>query len=149
MRFRGELRATGGTATGFQVDDEVVAALDGGGRPKVVVTVNGCRWRGSIARMGGAYWLGVSAERRAAAGIAAGEVHDVDVELDTAVREVDVPADLAVALAAAPEAKRFFEGMSYTNKSWHVLQVTGAKTDETRARRIAKSVAMLSEGKAR
>jgi len=126
-----------------------VAGLGGGGRPKVVVTVNGVEWRGSIARMGGAYWLGVSAERRAAAGIAAGEVLDVEVVLDTAVREVEVPADLASALDAEPAARAFWDGMSYSNKSWHVLQVTGAKAAETRARRVAKSVAMLLEGRAR
>jgi len=149
MRFRAELRSTGGNTAGFLVDDEIVAGLGGGGRPKVVVTVNGVEWRGSIARMGGAYWLGVSAERRAAAGIAAGEVLDVEVVLDTAVREVEVPADLASALDAEPAARAFWDGMSYSNKSWHVLQVTGAKAAETRARRVAKSVAMMLEGRAR
>ena len=149
MRFRAELRSTGGNTAGFLVDDEIVAGLGGGGRPKVVVTVNGVEWRGSIARMGGAYWLGVSAERRAAAGIAAGEVLDVDVVLDTAAREVEVPADLASALDAEPAARAFWDGMSYSNKSWHVLQVTGAKAAETKARRVAKSVAMLLEGRAR
>ncbi|GGQ56344.1 YdeI/OmpD-associated family protein [Couchioplanes azureus] len=149
MRFRAELLATGGTTTGFQVDDAVVAGLGGGGRPKVVASVNGHRWRGSIARMGGSYWLGVSAERRGQAGIAAGDVLDVDVELDTAVREVEVPADLAAALEASPEAKACWDGLSHSNRKWHVLQVTGAKTAPTRERRIARSVAMLAEGRAR
>jgi hypothetical protein len=149
MRFRAELRATGGNTTGFPVDDEVVAALGGGGRPKVVVTVNGFEWRGSIARMSGTYWLGVSAERRAAAGITAGEVLDVDVVPDTAVREVDVPADLAEALAAEPAAKAFWDAMSFSNKSWHVLQITGARAAETRARRVARTLAMMAEGRAR
>jgi hypothetical protein len=149
MRFRGELRATGGNTTGFLVDDEVVAGLGGGGRPKVVVTIGGFSWRSSIARMGGDYWLGVSAERRAAAGIAAGDVLDVEVALDTAVREVEMPADLAAALAAEPAAQAFWDGLSYSNKSWHVLQVTGAKAAETRARRVARSVAMMLDGRAR
>jgi hypothetical protein len=149
MRFRAELQSTGGNTAGFPVDDEVVAGLGGGGRPKVKVTVQGYEWRGSIARMGGAYWLGVSAERRAAAGIAAGDVLDVDVELDTSVRAVEVPPDLAEALAAEPAARAFWDGLSYSNQSWHTLQVTGARSDETRARRVAKSVAMLREGRAR
>jgi len=149
MRFRAELRSTGGNTAGFQIDDEVVAALGGGGRPKVVVTVNGFEWRSSIARMGGAYWLGVSAERRAAAGVAAGEVLEVEVVLDTAVREVEVPADLAAALDAEPGAKAFWDGLSFSNKSWHVLQVTGAKAAETRARRVARTLAMMAEGRAR
>jgi hypothetical protein len=149
MRFRGELRSTGGNTAGFQVGDEVVAALGGGGRPKVVVTVNGFEWRSSIARMGGEYWLGVSADRRAAAGVAAGEVLEVEVVLDTAVREVEVPADLAAALETEPAAKAFWDGMSFSNRSWHVLQITGAKAAETRARRVARTLAMMVEGRAR
>jgi hypothetical protein len=149
MRFRGELRSTGGNTAGFQIDDDVVAALGGGGRPKVVVTVNGFEWRSSIARMSGEYWLGVSAERRAAAGIAAGEVLEVEVVLDTAVREVEVPADLAAALETEPAAKAFWDGMSFSNKSWHVLQIAGAKAAETRARRVARTLAMMAEGRAR
>jgi hypothetical protein len=149
MRFRGELRATGGNTTGFLIDDNLVAELGGGGRPKVVVTVDGFEWRSSIARMGGQYWLGVSAERRAGAGISAGDVLDVEVVLDTAVREVEVPEDLAAALAAEPDAQAYWAGLSYSNQSWHVLQITGAKTAETRARRIAKTVATLRAGRPR
>jgi uncharacterized protein YdeI (YjbR/CyaY-like superfamily) len=65
----------------------------------------------------------LSAEHRAAADVAGGEEVEVDIDLDTAPREVSVPADLAAALAAKPEARRTFDGLSYSNKSWHVLQV--------------------------
>jgi len=143
VRIRAELRATGGNTTGFRIDDAVVAALGGGGRPKVVVTVNGFEWRSSIARMGGEYWLGVSAERRAGAEIAAGDVLDVEVVLDTAIREVEVPADLAAALDAEPAARAVWDKLSYSHQNRHVLNITGAKTAETRARRVAKSVSML------
>ncbi len=74
---------------------------------------------------------------------------DSDVELDTALREVEVPADLAAALAAAPDAKAFWDTVSFSKQQWHVLQVSGAKKAETRAARMAKSVAMLSERRAR
>ena len=147
--FRAELQSTGGTTTGFQVPDELVAELGGGGRPKVVVTVNGFEFRSSIARMGGSYRLGVSNERRASAGVAAGDVLDVDVQLDTAERTVDVPADLAAAFDGEPAAKAFFDGLSFSKQQWHVLPVTGAKSPETRARRVATSVNMLAEGRAR
>jgi uncharacterized protein YdeI (YjbR/CyaY-like superfamily) len=72
---------------------------------------------------------------------------DVDIELDTEPREVVVPPDLAAALDAEPQARRFFDGLSYSNKSRHALSVQGAKTEETRQRRIAKSVAMFLEGR--
>jgi uncharacterized protein YdeI (YjbR/CyaY-like superfamily) len=71
------------------------------------------------------------------------------MELDTAPREVTVPADFGAALDAEPAARRTFDGLSYSNKSWHVLQVEGAKSDETRQRRIAKSVDVLKDGRPR
>jgi hypothetical protein len=149
MEFRAELRRTGGNTTGFPVADEIVDGLGGGARPKVVVRVNGYEFRSSIARMGGDYWLGVSAERRAAAGIEGGEVYDVEVELDTAPRAIEVPEDLATALAGEPAAKAFWESMSFSNQRWHAEQLTSAKTAETRARRLAKSLDLLRAGKAR
>ena len=149
MKFRAELQRAGGNATGFEVPQEIVDGLGGGGHPKVVATVNGYEFRSSIAKMGGSYWLGVSAERREAAGVAGGDVLDVNVELDTAERTVSVPEDLGTALERNPAAKSFWDGLSFSNKQWHVLQVEGAKTAETRARRVAKSVEMLADGRAR
>lgn len=149
MRFRAELQRTGGNTTGFEVPDEIVAGLNGGGRPKVAATMNGYAFRSTIAKMGDSYWLGISAERRAAAGVEGGQVYDVDVELDLAPREIEVPDDLRAALDADPAANAFWETVSYSNKRWHVELLTSAKTAETRARRLAKSLAMLSEGKAR
>lgn len=149
MKFRAELEATGKNTAGFEVSEEIVDGLGGGHRPKVVVRLQGYEFRTSIARMGGRFLLGVSAERRAEAGVAAGDVLDVEVELDTAARTVEVPEDLAAALAAEPAAKAFFDSLSYSKQSWHVLQVTGAKKPETRAKRVAASVAMLAEGRAR
>jgi Bacteriocin-protection, YdeI or OmpD-Associated/Domain of unknown function (DUF1905) len=149
MRFRATLESGGGNTTGFTVPDEVVAALGAGKRPPVVVTINGYTYRNTVAVYGGVYMLGVSAQHREGAGVVAGEELDVELELDTAPREVSVPADLAAALDAEPAARATFEGLSYSNKSWHVLQVEGAKTDATRQRRIAKSVEVLKEGRAR
>ena len=149
MKFRAELESSGKNTAGFEVPDSVVEGLGGGGHPKVVVQILGYEFRTSIARMGGRFMLGVSAERRGEAGVAAGDVLDVEVELDTAERVIEVPEDLAAALAEEPEAKAFFESLSYSKQSWHTLQVTGAKKAETREKRVAASVAMLREGRAR
>ncbi len=149
MRFHTTILQGGKTATGIRVPDDVVAALGSGKRPAVSVTINGFTYRSTIAVMDGVYMVGVSAENRAGAGVAGGDEVDVDIELDTAPREVTVPEDFAAALDAEPAARRTFDGLSYSNKSWHVLQVTGAKTDETRQRRIAKSVEALREGRIR
>jgi hypothetical protein len=149
VRFRATVETEGKTATGINVPEEVVDALGAGKRPRVTVTINGHTYRSSVAVLGGRYMLGVSAENRAAAGVAAGDTVDIDLELDTAPREVTVPADFAAALAAEPAARATFEGLSYSNKSWHVLQIDGAKTAETRQRRIARSLEALRAGKVR
>ena len=149
MRFRTTILGAGKNAAGIEIPDEVVAALGAGKRPPVRVTINGYTYRNTVAVMGGVYMVGVSAEHRAAAGLAAGDEVDVDLELDTAPREVAVPDDFAAALDADPEARRTFDGLSYSNRSWHVLSIEGAKTDETRQRRIEKSIATLHEGRPR
>jgi hypothetical protein len=149
MRFRTTILQGGKTATGIEVPAEVVEALGSGRRPPVTVTINGYSYRSTVAVMGGVFMVGVSAEHRAGAGVAGGDEVDVDVQLDTAPRELTVPDDFAAALDAEPAARSTFDGLSYSNKSWHVLQVQGAKTDQTRQRRIARSVDLLKEGRAR
>ena len=149
MRFRTTIVQSGKTTTGIQVPDEVVEALGPGKRPAVKVTVNGYSYRSTVASMGGMFMVSLSAEHRAGAGVGGGDEVEVDLELDSAPREVTVPPDLAAALDAEPAARTTFDGLSYSNKSWHVLQVTGAKTEETRRRRIARSVEALKQGRPR
>lgn len=144
MDFTAELQATGGTTTGFVVPDDVVEALGAGKRPKVVATVAGHAWRTSIAPVGGQSWLGASAAVRTAAGIAAGETHVVTVEVDSAPRTVEVPEDLAAALAADPAAAAAWELLSHSNRRRYTEAVAAAKKPETRERRIASTVAGLA-----
>ena len=139
-----ELVASGGTTTGIRVPDDAVASLGGGNHPKVVATVNGHSWRTSIARMGGEFWLGVGAEHRRAAGVAAGDTLEVDVELDTAPRAVEVPDELAAALVTSPTATKVWAALSYSHQRQHVLAIEDAKTPETRARRVAAALAALT-----
>ncbi len=147
MKIRTTIVQTGKNTTGIEVPPEVLEQLGAGKRPAVRVTVNGHTYRSSIGSMGGVPMISLSAENRAKAGVAGGDEVDVDIALDTAPREVEVPADFAAALDAEPNARVTFDKLSYSNKQWHVLQVEGAKSDETRQRRIAKSVATLATGK--
>jgi len=149
MRFRTTMLTAGKTALGFEIPPEVVEGLGAGKRPPVLVTINGYTYRNTVAVYGGVYMIGVSAENRAHAKVAGGETVDVDLELDTAPREVAVPPELQAALDADPAAKATFEALSYSNKSWHALQITGTNNPETRARRLEKSIAALREGKVR
>ncbi len=149
MKLTAELLSTGKNTAGFEIPESIVEKLGGGGRPKVAVTINGHTFRTSIARMGGRYLLGVSADRREQAQVAPGNVLDLDIELDEQPRQVVVPNDLAEALAGDAAAADFWKTLSYSNQRWHVEQITGAKKAETRANRIAESVGLLRNRKPR
>jgi hypothetical protein len=149
MRFTTTLKQEGKTATGVQVPAEVVQAMGKGKRPPVTVTINGHTYRSTVAAYGDVYMLPVAAEHRTAAGVEAGQEIAVDVDLDEAPRDVLPPDDFAAALDAEPAARTTFDGLSNSNKKWHVLNIEGARTPETRQRRIAKSVEILREGRAR
>jgi hypothetical protein len=144
--FRAELELAGKTATGFVVPDAVVDELGAGQRPPVVVTINGASFRTSIARMGDRFLLGVSAANRAVTSTTAGEDYDVEVEVDTQPRVVEVPDDLRAALTASPAASALYETLSYSQQRRVVEPVEQAKAAETRARRIDKMVTQLAAG---
>jgi Bacteriocin-protection, YdeI or OmpD-Associated/Domain of unknown function (DUF1905) len=139
-----------GPAAAIVLDDAQVAAVgEGAKRFPVVATVNGYTWRTSVARMGGEFLLGLNRQVREGAGVQAGDEVEATIELDLAPREVDLPADLAAALAADQEAGTAFERMAFTHRKEYVRWVTEAKRDETRQRRVQQAVEMIRAGKSR
>ncbi|HEY8738098.1 MAG TPA: YdeI/OmpD-associated family protein [Candidatus Dormibacteraeota bacterium] len=147
MTFRATVLLSGKTATGIRVPPNIVAGLGSSKRPAVRVTINGHTYRSTVAPMGGEFMLPISAEIREITGVKAGDNVDVNLALDTEPREVTVPPDLKSALAKDASARKFFEGLSYSNKLRIVLSVDAAKSAETRQRRIAKAVESLREGR--
>ncbi len=143
MKFEASIDLNGKTATGIEVPPDVVTALGSSKKPAVNVTINGYTYRSTVATMGGRFLIPVSADVRKNARVAAGERVEVELQLDNTPREVIVPDDLQVALDADDEAKRFFEGLSYSNRRRVVMPIEEAKTAETRQRRIEKSVEKL------
>lgn len=143
MRFHTTIQLGGKTATGIEVPADVVAALNAGNRPPVRVTVAGYSYRTTVARMGGKFMFPVSAAVREQAGVAAGEEVDVEIEIDDAPREVAIPAALGEMLDRNPDAKQAFERLSYSNQKRHALAVEGAKTEQTRQRRLAQILSEL------
>ena len=144
VKFRTTILQAGKTATGIEIPDSLIEKLGAGKRPPVRVTINGQTYRSTVAVMGGKFMVGVSAENRAKTGVAGGDEVDVEIELDTQPREVTVPPDFAQALKTNPVAKKNFDGLSYSKKHAFVLAIEGAKTQETRARRIEKAINELS-----
>jgi hypothetical protein len=139
-----------GPAAAVVLDDEQVAVVgEGAKRFPVVATVNGYTWRTSVARMGGEFLLGLNRAVRNEAAVEAGDTVEVEVELDTAPREVDVPAALATALAGDPVAGAAFRALAYTHRKEYARWIEEAKRDETRRRRVDQALQMLREGKTR
>ncbi len=149
MRFHATLELNGKTATGIRVPAEVVEGLGAGRKPAVLVTIGGHTYRTTVASRGDRYLVGVSAENRAAAGVAAGDELEVEIQLDTEPREISVPSVLAEALEADAQAREFFDGLSYSQKRWYVEPIDQAKKPETRERRVVKAVEMLKAGRKR
>ncbi|CAN5534332.1 hypothetical protein BH10CHL1_BH10CHL1_35750 [soil metagenome] len=146
MKFHTTILQADKNATGIQIPPEVVESLGAGKRPPVRVTINGYTYRNTVAVMGGVFMVGVSAEHRKGAGVGGGDEVEVEIELDTEPRVITVPPDFQAALDNDIEAKRSFEGLSYSNKSRYVLSIEGAKTVETRQRRIVKAISDLHTG---
>ncbi len=145
MEFRATVILGGTTATGIQVPDEVVEKLGSGRRPPVVVTIGGYTYRTTVASMGGDFWIPLAAEHRESAGVAAGQEVDVDIELDSAPREVALPDDLAAAMDGT--ARAAFDGLAPSHRKEWVRWVEEAKKPETRTARIEKTVAGLRAGR--
>ena len=145
MKFRAVIQLNGKTATGIPVPPEVVDGLGQGKRPRVRVTIAGHTYRSSVGVMAGTFMLPVSSEHRAAAGVAAGDEVEVELTPDLEPREVELPPDFARALDHDPGASRSFGQLSYSRQQRYVLDVTGAKTPQTRERRLAKAIGELRQ----
>ena len=147
MKFRTKILAAGKTAAGIEVPAKVVQSLGSSKVPLVRVTIKGHTYRSAVAVMGGKFMIGVSNENRRAAGVAAGDTIDVDLQLDTEPRELALPDDFVKALGKDAKAKKVFDGLSNSKKQLLFLPVANGKTPETRQRNIDKAMTALREGK--
>ena len=147
MKFKATLFQAGKTATGIEIPSKIVEGLGAGKKPPVYVTINGYTYRNTVAVMGGVFMVGVSAEHRKGANVKAGDELEVTITLDTQPREVEVPEEFQKALAKNTAANKTFEKLSYSKKNGIVLLIKGAKTSETKQRRIEKAIINLEQGK--
>jgi bifunctional DNA-binding transcriptional regulator/antitoxin component of YhaV-PrlF toxin-antitoxin module len=118
----------------------------GEARAPVAGTVNGTPFRGRLMVYGGVTYLGWRKDIREAAGIEEGSTVEVEIERDDAPREVEVPAPLASALDADPQAKAAFEALPYTHRKEYATWIAEAKRAETRVRRVERAVSLLRKG---
>ena len=146
VTFKGVLTPTprGGGGCLVPVPKDVAAKLGLKGFPKIQAVIAGTPYRGSLMPMGdGTFCLGVLKSIQETAGVGFGDTIKVKLELDTTPRTVEVPADLAKALARDKKAAAAWEALSYTNKKEHAKGLEGAKRPETRERRLAQTLEFL------
>jgi bifunctional DNA-binding transcriptional regulator/antitoxin component of YhaV-PrlF toxin-antitoxin module len=113
----------------------------GASRVPVVARLNGVEYRTTIVKMGGEWVIPVRREIRERAGVELGDRVTVELERDDAPRTVDLPPALAERLD--PEARAFFDSLSFTHRREYVEWITSAKREETRQRRLDKAVELL------
>ncbi len=148
VAFDTTVTATGNN-TGIVVPDELIERLGAGRRQAVVVSVNGYEYRNTVGVMGGRAMISISAAVRKDTGLKGGDPISVVLTVADAPREVTVPEDFAAALAADAAAAAFFGRLPGSLRRYHVDNVNGAKTAQTRQRRIEKAVALFLAGKQR
>jgi uncharacterized protein YdeI (YjbR/CyaY-like superfamily) len=68
----------------------------------------------------------------------------VTVVLDTEARTVEVPPELAEALAGRADLAEVFDGLSFTHRREYAEWIAEAKRPETRARRVAGTLDRLA-----
>jgi uncharacterized protein DUF1905/bacteriocin resistance YdeI/OmpD-like protein len=144
--FKGVLTATprGGGGTLVPVPKQVAAEMGLKGMPKVQAVIAGQPYRGSLMPMGdGTYCLGVLKSIQEAAGVEQGDTVTVQLELDTAPRIVEMPADLAKAIGRDKHALAAWEKLSFTSKKEMARSLDEAKKPETRRRRLQAALEML------
>lgn len=139
IRIRTTLEPNG-PATAIELDDAQVEELGGGKRAAVRVTIGGRSAQLRLAVMGGQNLIGLSKASRAELGVEIGDEVDALVELDTEPREIELPDDLAAALAAVPGAREAFDRLAPSHRKEHVRAILEAKKPETRERRVAAAV---------
>lgn len=149
LRLARTLLARGAAAAIVLVDERVVVVGEGAKRFGVEATVNGYSWRTSVTRMRGEFVVGLSRAVREAAGVRSGDTVTVELALDAAAREVELPEALARAFAADSEADGAYRQLSYTHREEYARWIDGAKREQTRQRRVAQALEELTEGNAR
>jgi bacteriocin resistance YdeI/OmpD-like protein/uncharacterized protein DUF1905 len=148
VSFKTRLHQTGNN-TGIVVPPASMVELGAGKRPPVLVELNGYTYRSTVGVMGGKHMVSVSAAVRKETGLKGNDPVSVTLTLADSPRPVEIPEDLETAFARNKPARAFFNSLSNSLQRFHIDAINGAKTPETRHRRIDKSISLFLEGKKR
>lgn len=147
MKFQAVIEDPGGGGAYVTVPFDVEQAY-GSKRPKIIATIDGEPYRGTLVRMGEpCHMLLVLKEIRQKIGKSFGDVVEVEIEADSEPRVVEVTPDLKAALEENPEAQAFFNRLSYTHQKEYVQWIEEARREQTRQARLVKTIEMLKQKK--
>jgi hypothetical protein len=145
--FRAIIRDAGDGGAYIDVPFDVEQAF-GKQRVKVLATIDGVPYRGSLVRMGTeCHILGVLKQIRQQIGKTFGDEVEVSLQEEVEPRVVSLPDDLRQALEADAEAGGLFEKLSYSHQREYVLWIEEAKRPETRQKRVQGTLERLLQGK--
>ena len=116
----------------------------GKARPPVKISIKGCSYRSTVCVYGGKYLVPLRKDRQEAAGVKPGDIVKVTVAPDEEERTVQPPSDLKAALSENASAKARWEKLSFTQKRELAEAILDAKKPDTRARRLKKTLEMLT-----
>ena len=145
--FKATIQNAGGGGAFVEVPFDVEKAF-GSKKPKVKAMIEGVPYRGTLVRMGTeCHLLLILKSIREQIGKTFGDEIQVSVESDAEPRVVEVPSDFARALKQEKSAQTYFKSLSYSHQREYVNHITEAKREETRARRIDRTIEILKQGK--
>lgn len=131
-----------GNHAAIEIPEKNLDELGAGRRPPVIVNLPGYSFRSTGAGMDGKVLIPFATAHREASGFWAGDTVEVELVLETGPRPVDAPKELATALKSTGLTE-IFEAKNYSTRKAYALAVTGAKTEETKMRRIEKIITEL------
>ena len=110
-------------------------------------TINGNKVRGALEKFARGYFLPLGPAYRRGAGLRPGDSVTVTLMAEGPESRALAP-DVAAALAAEPEAARFFDGLATFYRKNYLRWIDATKrSPETRARRIAELVELMRAGR--
>lgn len=147
IRFRAVIEDPGGGGAFVTIPFDV-EKIFGKSRVKIVATIDGEPYRGTLVRMGGpCHLLLILKEIRAKIGKSFGDEVEVELAEDLAPRVVVMPQDFQEALEENPGTRAVFERLSYTRQKEAVQWIEAAKREQTRRERVLAVIEQL-KGKA-
>ncbi len=132
-----------GNHAAIEIPDEQLAKLGGNKRAPLKVTINNYTYQSTATGMDGTCLVVFPAKDREASNTKAGDRLTVTLELDDSYREVNMPAELTKALIQA-SLSEVFHDLTYSKRKEYARQVSDAKAEDTKQRRITKIIEELT-----